>query len=119
MNKRYYFGRSVLLAALLLASSIPALAKNSRAVTLPHDAVVSGTNLPAGRYIVRWEARSPEASVEFVQNHKVVLSTVGRIEERKGRNDRDAVIYDTASNGSVSLTEIRLGGLREALVFNQ
>ena len=119
MNKRNYFGTLVLLTALLLASGIPASAKNSRSVTLSHDAVLSGTSLPAGIYVIRWEAHNPEATVEFVQNNKVVLSTVGRIEERNGKNNRNAVIYDTASNGNVSLTEIRLGGSREALVFNQ
>jgi hypothetical protein len=119
MNIRKCLGTSALSLALLLASGIPGLAKNSRTVTLNHDAVLSGTSLSAGKYSIRWETHSPEATVQFVQHHKVVLTTEGRVEERDKTYDRDAVVYNTASDGSMSLVEIRFAYSNKVLVFNQ
>ena len=119
MNIRKSLGTSVLSVALLLASGIPALAKDSRAVTLSHDVVLNGTTLPAGKCSVRWETHSPEATVEFVQHHKVVLSTEGRVEERSKGYDHDAVVYNTAPDGTMSLVEIRFAYSNKVLVFNQ
>jgi hypothetical protein len=124
MNVRKSLGTSVLSVALLLASGIPALAENSRSVTLPHDLVLNGTSLPAGKYTVRWQTHSPEATVEFVRQHnvvhsKVVLSTEGRVEERSKSYDHDAVVYNTASDGTMSLVEIRFARSKNVLVFNQ
>jgi len=119
VNITKYLGTSVLSVALLLASGIPALAKNSRTVTFGHDFVLNGTTVPAGRWSVQWETHSPEATVEFAQHHKVVLSTEGRVEERSKGYDRNAVVYNTASDGTMSLVEIRFADSNKVLVFNQ
>jgi hypothetical protein len=116
---RKFLGTSLLSVALLLAAGIPGLAANSRTVTLQHDAVLSGTSLAAGRYTVQWETHSPEATVEFVQHHKVVLSTEGRVEQRDKKYGRNAVVYNAASDGTMSLVEIRFAGSSTVLVFNQ
>ena len=107
-------------------------------MTLSHDLVLNGTTLPAGQYNVRRETHSPEATVEFVQHQKVILSTDGRfeerfrgydrnvvvntgskIEERTNAYDRDAVVYNTASDGTMSLVEIHFAYSNKILVFNQ
>jgi hypothetical protein len=119
MNIRKYLGTSALSVALLLASGIPALAKNSRTVTFSHDFVLNGTTIPAGKCHVQWETHSPEATVEFVRNHQVILSTEGRVEERSQGYDRDAVVYNTASDGTMSLVEIRFADSNKVLVFDQ
>jgi hypothetical protein len=118
MDIRKYLGTSILSAALLLACGIPGLAKNSRTVALNRDAVLSGKTLPAGTYVVQWEAHSPQAVVEFAQRHKVVLSTEGKIEDRGKKYDSNTVVYDTAADGSSSISEIRFAGSSEVLVFN-
>jgi len=138
MNIRKCLGTSVLSVALLLASGIPGLAKDSRSITLTHDVIVNGATLPAGHYTVQWVTHSPEATVEFVQHHKVILSTQGKIEERfKGydrnavtnpdatleargnANDSDAVVYDTAPDGTMSLIEIHFAYTNKVLLLNQ
>jgi hypothetical protein len=119
MDIRKYLGTSILAAALLLASGIPGLAKNSRTVALTHDAVLSGKTLPAGKYVVQWEAHSPQAAVEFAQGHKVVLSTEGRFEDRGKKYNSNMVVYDSASDGTSTISEIRFAGSSEVLVFNQ
>jgi hypothetical protein len=107
------------LSLLLLAASVPALAKNSGTVALTHDVVLSGTTLAAGRYVVRWEAQSPRATVEFARGHKVVLSTQCKLEDRGKKYLSDTVVYDIASDGTRTITEIRFAGSSEVLVFNQ
>jgi len=138
MDIRKYLGTSVLSVALLLASGIPALAKDSRTVTFAHDFVLNGTTLPAGQYTVRWETNSAGTTIEFVKRHNVVLTTDGGFEERyKGYNrnvvvntegsldnrpdayDRDSVVYNTASDGKMSLAEIRFAFSNKVLVFDQ
>jgi hypothetical protein len=119
MNVRKRLRTSLLSVALLLAAGIPGFAKHSRPVTLPHDAVVAGTTLSAGKYVVQWETHSPEASVQFVQHHQVVLSTGGRIEQRNHAYERDATVYDTAADGTLYLIEIRFAYSNKVLVFNQ
>jgi len=119
MDIRKYLGTSILSVALLLASGIPGLAKNSRSVVLAHYAVLSGKTLPAGTYVVRWEAHSPGAVVEFEQRHKVVLSTEGRLEDRGKKSNSDMVIYKTATDGARTISEICFKGSSEVLVFNK
>jgi len=117
MNRRMFAGTSLVAAALLMAASIPAVAKDGRRVQLLRDVTLSGTTLPAGQYIVRWQTHSPEATVEFAHGHKVVLSTEGRVEDRGKKYDSDTVVYDTAADGTMTIREIRFAGSSKVLVF--
>ncbi len=119
MDFRRSLGTMVLSGVLLLASSIPALAKNSRSITLRHDAVMSGKTLPAGQYVIRWETQSPQANVEFARGKEVVLSTAGRFEKRDKKYPVDTVVYEKAADGSLTVSEIRFAGSNEVLVFKE
>jgi hypothetical protein len=110
---------SILSVALLVAAAHPGFAKSSRTIALPHDSILNGTSLPAGEYVVRWEAQNPRATVEFARGHKVVLSTEGRIEDRGKKYHSNTVVYSTASDGTITISEIRFAGSSEVLVFNQ
>lgn len=119
VNTRKFLGTLALSVSLLLAAGIPSFAAQSRTVTLQHDAVLSGTSLSAGRYSIQWEAHSPAATVQFVQHHKVILSTEGIVEERDKSYDRDAVVYSAGPDGTMSLVEIRFAHSNKVLTFNQ
>jgi hypothetical protein len=112
------FVTGIVSLGLLLAAGIPAVASNSAEVTLNHNAVVHGKNLPAGKYTVEWKTHSPEATVQFVQRSRVVLSTDGRVEQRDKTSDSTAVVYDNAPDGSLSIIEIRFANSNQVLVFN-
>ena len=118
MDIRRYLGTSILAAILLVACGIPALAKNARTLALKRDAVLSGKTLPAGTYVVEWQAHSPQATVEFIQDHKVVFTAAGRVEDRGKKYYPNQVVYDAASDGTNSIFEIRFAGSSEVLVFN-
>jgi hypothetical protein len=117
MSIRKNLGTSVLSAVLLLAAGIPAWAANSQKVVFHHDFVLNGTTVPAGKYQVRWN--SPEGTVNFVQQNKVVLSTEGRLEKRARSYDRDGAVYNTNPDGTMSLVEIRSAYSNKVLTFNQ
>jgi len=117
-NFRRYVATGVVTLGLLAAASLPALAKDSRTVTLDHAAVLNGSSLPAGKYNIQWQTHSPEATVEFMRHHKVVATTEGRVEQREKTYDRDMVVYNTASDGSMSVVEIRFADSNKVLVFN-
>jgi len=119
MDIRRYLGTSILSAVLLLACGIPGWAKNSHALAFTHDAVLSGKTLSAGKYVVRWQTHSPQATVEFTRGHKVVLSTEGILEDRGKIYSSNMVVYKAAPDGSMTISEIRFAGSSAVLVFNQ
>ena len=119
MNIRKYLGTSVLSVALLLACGVTSLAGKSQTVTFHNDIVVNGTTLSAGKFVVRWGTDSPEATVEFVQHHKVVVSAQGRVEQRSKPYDRDSVLSNTNSDGTKSLVEIRSAYSNKVLILTQ
>jgi len=118
MNKNCV-GITGLLLALILASSVLGFAKDSRTVALSHDAVVHGTTLPAGQYTIQWKDHTSGATVEFTRGKKVVLTTEGKLEDRRHKFDRNAVVYATGSDGINTISEIRLAGSSDVLVLHQ
>ena len=117
MRSRMGLGTLVLSVVLVLTAGAPGFAKSARTVALASDLAISGTMLPAGRYAIRWEAHSLQPTVEFVQGKKVILSTQGTFEDRGEKSLSDSVLYDTASNGTATIREIRFAGSSEVLVL--
>jgi len=113
-----WFGTGVLSLGLLLATGIPAAAKNARTINIDHALSLQGKNLPAGRYKVEWQTHSPEATVQFLRNRQLVATTEGRVEQRDKISRCNAVVYDTAPDGTVTLLEIRFADSNKVLVFN-
>ena len=116
---RKWFGTGVLSLGLLLAAGIPASASGSRTIKLEHAIVLQGKNVPAGWYKVEWQTHSPEATVQLLQEGKLVATTDGKLEVRDRTNSCDSVLYDAMPDGTMSLLEIRFGGSRKVLVFNR
>jgi len=123
MKLRDYFGTSCLAAVLAVACVIPSFANGSnshtRTINLTRNVVVAGTTLAPGKYTMRWETHSPEATIEFVRHNAVLASVAGRLEQREKKYPQNEIVYNKAPNGSMSVDEIRFGGSNEALVFNQ
>ena len=119
MATRKYLGGLILSAALLLAFALPSLAKNARTVAVPHEAVLNGVTLPAGHYLVEWDTHTPAATVRFTLDKKVVLSAEGTLEDRGTKYGKSMVVYDSTPAGAMSISEIRLAGSSQALVFKQ
>ena len=114
MTYRSYFRNLISSAAVVLLMSASVLAST---FNLPYSGKLAGTKLEAGHYNITWEHHSPSATVTVSKGKTVVATVQGRIEERSSKYDRNMVVYATNADGSQSISEIRLGGTNQAIVF--
>ncbi|MBZ5535813.1 MAG: hypothetical protein LAO31_07650 [Acidobacteriia bacterium] len=119
MTKQMKWKISVLTLAVLLMASVPALAKDSVTVTVTHPLSLRGGQVAPGDYKVSWVTHSPDATVTFKHVDKVAATTDARLVDRDEKYSNTAVVYRTNSDGTRTLTEIRIGGTKQALVFEQ
>lgn len=116
---RKYLGGTIPTLVFLLAASVPTWAKNSHYLTIDRHAVLNGTSLNAGEYKIQWEAHSPSFTVTFSDKGKVVATTEGKLVDCGVKYGRDAVIYDTHPDGTFAISEIRLAGMSQVIVFGE
>jgi hypothetical protein len=119
MFRKNSLGISVLVLALVLTASVPAFANDTRSVTLHHDMVLLGTRLQAGDYTISWESHSAMATVTVSRKKDVLATAEGKLVERGKKYDRNAILFDTDSDGTNTIREIRLAGSSQAIVFYQ
>lgn len=110
---------SIVGLAFVLVIAVPAFAKNARSIHLGSDAFLNGNQLKEGDYKVQWESHSPEVSVTFSQKKSIVAAAQGRWVDRGVTYSSNTVVYDTNPDGSRTILEIRLAGLKQAIVFGE
>ncbi len=101
------------------AMKVSALAKDSRTLNVPYAASLNGTPIAPGSYKLSWEAHSPDVTVTFAtgKGNNVIATAQGKIVDRGVRYQNNSVVYETKSDGSRAILEIRLAGMTQALVF--
>lgn len=104
-------------AVLFLSMSLPAFAKTSRTFKLSEPASVAGVRLMPGRYRVTWESHSPEATVTFRMDKKVIATVGGRWFDRTVKYARNMVVSTTDENRPRRIVEIRFAGEKRVLLF--
>ncbi len=109
---------TVFAIACFVAVSAAATARDFKSVLLNYDATVAGTQLQSGKYIVKWETHSPQATVSFVRGNKVVATVEGKVVDRGTKFGSDSVMYDDAADGARVIREIRFKGSSEVIEFN-
>jgi hypothetical protein len=95
--------------ALLLATSAFAAA-NKGSMQLLDPVNVSGKQLPAGDYSVKWDGSGPNVEVNIMKGNKVVATTPARLIDLTQKPDRDSAVIRNNDDGSKSLAEIHFGG---------
>ena len=105
--------------SVLLLMSASAFAKGTRTISISYPAALAGVQLAVGHYELSFEQHSPEATVKLAQGKNVVVTTQGKVEERSTRYERNMVVFETKSDGSQVVSEIRLGGTNQAIVFSE
>jgi hypothetical protein len=102
--------KSLLLGlALLLATSVFA-AGNKGSMQLLDPVNVSGKQLPAGEYSVKWDGSGPNVEVNIMKGNKVVATTPARLIDLSAKPERDSAVVKNNDDGSRSLAEIHFGG---------
>jgi len=78
---------------------------------------LGGKQVAAGRYKITWEHGTPTSTVTLADDRKIVAAVEAKIEEHGTKFARNMVVYETQSDGSQVISEIRLGGTNTAIVF--
>jgi uncharacterized protein YlzI (FlbEa/FlbD family) len=99
--------------------SASAFAKGARTISITYPASLGGVHLAAGHYDLSFEQHSPEATVKLAKGKNVVVTTHGKVEERSTKYQRNMVVFETKGDGSQVVSEIRLGGTNQAIVFSE
>jgi hypothetical protein len=119
MKLRKILGFTVVALFLLSSVSIEAARNKSQAVLVPYDGTVAGTHLESGRYRVTCETSGTSAKLTFMLDRKVIATVEGQVVNRSEEYSSNQVIYDTKSDGTRSITEIRFAHPSQVVVFNQ
>jgi hypothetical protein len=111
------FSKGLLLGlALLLATSVFA-ASNKGSMQLLDPVTISGKQLPAGDYSVKWDGNGPNVEVNILRGNKVVATTPARLIDLPQKPNNDSAVVQRNGDGSRSLTEIQFGGKKYALAI--
>jgi len=102
--------------ALLLATSAFAAA-NKGSMQLVDQVTVSGKQLPAGDYSVKWDGSGPNVELSILKGNKVVATTPARLIDLSQKTNSDAAVVQENGDGSKALTEIHFSGKKFALAI--
>lgn len=121
MTYRKALGITIVLATVSIVAAVPVLAKNSHTLSVNRAALLGGTQLQPGSYQVSWEEHSPDLSVTFSSGKKgdALVTAHARLVDRGVKYDRNSILYDENPPGTVTITEIRLAGMNQAIVFDE
>jgi hypothetical protein len=103
--------------ALLLATGAFAAAANKGSMQLMDSVTISGKQIPAGTYLVKWDGTGPNVEVSILQGKEVVATTQARLVDLNQKPDNDSAVVKSNTDGSKSLSEIRFGGKKVALAL--
>jgi len=105
------------LLILALTLSLSAFAKpKSESITLFEDASVSGTNLPAGDYVVKYDVTGSNAQVKFMKGNKEVATVNGQVKTLSKKAGSTQVVLNTEGNVR-TISEIDFGGKDTGISF--
>ena len=102
----------VLGLALLLATG--AFASNKTTLHFDESVDVSGQQLPAGDYQVRWTGTGSNLELSFMQGKREVAKTTAKMIDLDSPSQSDAAVIDHAS-GKAAVSQIRFAGKKGAI----
>lgn len=104
---------------ILLAASVPALAKKypPRPFQLRQNVILNGAEVPAGLYSLIWETEGARARITLQKDGKFVASAEGSFLKSGVKYGQDAAVLLDNPDGSKSLIEIRIADMSKAIVL--
>jgi len=105
----------VLGLAVLLGTA--AFAANKGSMQLAAAVVVSGKQLPAGEYSLKWEGSGNNVQLSIMQGKNVVATTPARLVDLSQSAISNSAVVKSNADGSKALTEVQFGGKKFALAI--
>jgi hypothetical protein len=102
---------------ILLLVSLPARANNSRPFFLRTTVTLNGAEVPAGIYDLSWESRNSIVRVTLWKDGRFFATAQGTWVKNGINYTGDAALLRVNSDGSRSLVEIRLAGVKKTIVL--
>ena len=110
----------ILLVLFLSMATASAFGKNSRDIKLEHAASLNGTLVAPGEYKLSWDMDNEQGAVTLKSySGSKVVTVKGKLVDRGLRYNRNSVQCETKPDGTRSLSEIRLSGTSQAIVFDE
>ncbi len=103
--------------ALLLATN--AFAANKGSLQVSDPVTVSGKQLAAGDYTVKWEGAGPNVELNILQGKNIVATVPARLIDLNRSSDNNAAVTTLNGDGSKVLSEIRFSGKKYALAIGE
>jgi len=111
------FSKSLLMGLALLLATSAFAAANKGSVQFLDPVTISGKQVPAGDYSVKWDGNGPNVELNILKGNKVVATTPARLVDLSDKSSSDAALVKKNDDGSKSLSEIRFGGKKYALAI--
>ena len=102
---------------ILLFVSFPARANTSRPLFLKTAVMMNGAEIPAGLYDMSWESQNSKVRVTLWKDGRFFATAPGIWVKNAVKYTGDAVLLRVNSDGSRSLMEIRLAGVKKTIVL--
>ena len=103
--------------ALLLTTS--AFAANKGSLQLREAVNLSGRQLAAGDYTVKWDGNGPNVQASIIKGKNVVATVPARLVDLDSKAVSDSVVVTGNADGSRTLTQIRFNGKKSALAIGE
>jgi hypothetical protein len=102
---------------LLLLGSLSADATTPRPFFLRTTVTLNGVEVPSGVYDLSWESEKTTVRVVFWKNGQFFASSQGKWVKNGVKYPNDAALLRVNSDGSRSLVEIRIKGIKKSIVL--
>jgi hypothetical protein len=110
--------RSVFILVVSLIAGLSAYADNSRPFFLRTPATLNGAEVPAGVYRLSWEEHSLTVRVTLSKDGRFIATAQGTWVKHGAKYPGDAALLRVNPDGSRSLVEIRLAGMKRTIVLD-
>ncbi len=108
----------MVVALLILLAAVPAMAvEGSARFTLSEKMTCAGTDIKAGIYDVKYKSNSPEVTVNFMVEGKIIATVQGKIEELDKKNDFSSVLIGKDGSGRLVINGLQIGGKKIRINF--
>jgi len=114
---------SLLVVVLLILVAAPIMAEDGKAqggkvnYSVSKPMVVAGTELKAGEYEVKWQSHSPEVTVEFRLQGRVVATVKGKIENLPKKSDYNSLRVGKDASGRDAIKALMFRDKSVSVVF--
>ena len=102
---------------IVLLITFPAHAKTSRPFFLRTAVTMNGAEVPSGIYDLSWESHNAIVSVTLSKDGRFFATAHGTWVKHGVKYAGDAALLRVNSDGSRSLVEIRLAGIKKTIVL--